>query len=694
MPNRAILRDASFFFPAGETTYVVGKSGSGKSTLGYLLMRFYEPKSGDLLLDGNHIQSLDVNWLRSNITLIQQHSILFNETIFNNIAFGRQSHGRLRKDDLRSSIQTAQLRDTIDALPQGLDTVVGINGAGMSGGQSQRIDIARARLRDTPILIIDEATSALDHKSKELVLEQIKRWRRGKTTIIITHDLSQIHDNEFVYVLEKGVVVQSGFRNFLEKADSGPFEISLQAGAHKPFSNRHEIHESFLHCGDGILPESTEKPIEPGVRGRSLIPFDFAPQPAWSQHRLSWSSITRPPSVAFPKDSVTSHPLTSSLAEQNGGKLDNLHYGLPSERLSHVSGSFEREGKVVRRISQDHSGGFRTDPGAFKKERKMAKRQPARLDSIQTILLTVWPHLMLRERVMLVCGFFFAGIHAAAIPTFSYLFSNLLSTFYISKNGAQLALTWSLYILAVALVDCGASYMMHYLLEYCAQAWVDALRVKAMTRVLDQPRSWFDKAINSRTKLIECLDRNAEEMRNLVGRFAGYVFITILIMILAITWSLVLSWKITLVAVACAPVLYALTRWFEVVNGKWENKSNESGEMAGSVFAEAISNIRIVRSLTLEPHFRGKYIGATQRAFKVGLKKALLSGILFGVSDSAIIFVTALIFYYGAVLVGSGQDSIQNVITVLTMLLFSISTANAAIALSKMRPILRILTNS
>lgn len=655
-------------------------------------MRFYEPNSGDLLLDGNHIQLLDVNWLRSNITLIQQHSNLFNETIFNNIAFGRQSHGRLRKDDLTSSIQTAQLRDTIDALPQGLDTVVGINGTGMSGGQSQRIDIARARLRDTPILILDEATSALDHKSKELVLEQIKRWRRGKTTIIITHDLSQIHDNEFVYVLEKGVVVQSGFRNFLEKAESGPFERSLQASAHKPLSNRHE--KNFCHNGDEILPETSENALGPGVQGRSIIPLDFAPQPVWSQHRLSLSSITRPPSVAFPKDSMTSHPLASSLAEQNVGKLDDPHYGLPSERLSHVSGSFERDRNFVRRISQEHSGGSATDLGASMNERKMAKRQPARLASIRTILLTVWPNLKLRERFTLVCGFFFAGVHAAAIPTFSYMFSKLLSTFYISENRAQLALTWSLYVLAVALVDCGASYMMHYLLEYCAQAWVDALRVKAMARVLDQPRSWFDKAINSRTKLIECLDRNAEEMRNLVGRFAGYVFVAMIITILAVTWSLVLSWKITLVAVACAPVLYALTRWFEAVNGEWENKSNEAGEVAGSVFAEAISNIRIVRSLTLEPHFRRKYITATQQAFNVGLKKALLSGILFGVSDSAIVFVTALIFYYGAVLVGSGQFSIQNVITVLTMLLFSISTANAAIALSKLRPLLRALVNS
>lgn len=630
---------------------------------------------------------LDVNWLRSNITLIQQQSVLFNETIFNNIAFGSQIHGRLRKDDLRSSIQTAQLQDTIDGLPQGLDTVVGVNGAGMSGGQSQRVDIARARLRDTPVLILDEATSALDHKSNKLVLEQIKHWRRGKTTIVITHDLSEIHENEYVYVLEKGIVVQSGYRNILEKADSEQFGKFLQAGAHKPLTNRHEKQERFSDRVGEILPVSSEKVLEPEIRGRSLIPFDVSPQPEWSQHQLSWSSITRPSSAAFPKDSMTSRPLTSSSTEQNGGNWDDLHGGLPSERLYHVGRFFARHGKAGAKTT-------RTDPGALKEEHKIAKREPARLASIQTILLTVWPNLTTRKRFTLVCGFFFAGIHAAATPTFSYMFSNLLSTFYISENRAQLALTWSLCVLAVALIDCGASYMMHYLLENCAQAWVDALRVEALRRVLDQPRAWFDKALNSRTKLIECLDRNAEEMRNLVGRFAGYLFVAMMILILAITWSLILSWKITLVAVACAPALYALTRWFEVVNGKWENKSNEAGEVAGSVFAEAISNIRIVRSLTLEPHFRGKYAGATQWAFKVGLKKALLSGILFGVSDTAIMFATALIFYYGAVLVGSGQDSVGNVITVLTMLLFSISTANAAIALSKLRLLLRALVHS
>jgi ATP-binding cassette, subfamily B (MDR/TAP), member 1 len=143
------LNESTFFFPAGETTFVVGKSGSGKSTFGNLLMRFYGPNTGSLLLDGTSISDLDINWLRNKISLVQQQSIPFNETIFRNISSGQRDYLRVIKEQVRVCIDLAVLQTTIKEMTRGLDTAVGSGGSSLSGGQKQRIAVARSRLRDT-----------------------------------------------------------------------------------------------------------------------------------------------------------------------------------------------------------------------------------------------------------------------------------------------------------------------------------------------------------------------------------------------------------------------------------------------------------------------------------------------------------------------------------------------------------------
>ena len=217
------MSNASFSFAAGETTFVIGRSGSGKSTLSNLLLQFYTPAIGDILIDDESIRVLDINWLRNNITLVQQQSVIFNDSVFKNIAFGHRDYTKVTKAEIKKSIELSALKSTIMDLPRELDTVVGTGGSTVSGGQRQRIAIARARLRDTPILVLDEATSALDHISRTEVMEAIRLWRKGKTTIIITHDISQILDEDYVYVMDKACVVQEGFRSALEKETAGPF---------------------------------------------------------------------------------------------------------------------------------------------------------------------------------------------------------------------------------------------------------------------------------------------------------------------------------------------------------------------------------------------------------------------------------------------------------------------------------------
>lgn len=686
---------------------MVGKSGSGKSTLGNLLMRFYEPDSGDVLIDENDIQLLDINWLRNNVTLVQQQSVLFDETIFKNIAFGRKDHNKVRKDEVKRSIETALLQGTIRDLPLGLDTVVGANGSAMSGGQKQRVAIARARLRDTPILILDEATSALDHVSQTLVLEQIQEWRRGKTTIIITHDMSQIQENEYVYVLEQGVIVQEGFRYALEKVDAGPFGKRRPSIISFPQTNLGQEQRKRAIASDASnisasprTSDVSEDPLTFQILPRShFVPSVFGgPSEGLRSRQPSQSMMPPLGPVSFPMNRMSIIPSTFASSSQRNSRTPDLLNDITSPPASPTDQFLEREPRnsrmsiaglfntnsylaIPRRLSKGSLNLIRRKTTTPRQEQEPFKaKSPHRVAPIQKILRTVWPTLTWRERVILVCGFFFAAIHAGATPAFSYLFSKLLATFFLLENRSRMALTWSLSVLGVAVVDSIASFAMHYLLESCGQAWIDSLRIEALRRILDQSRAWFDKDKNSQSRLTSCLDRNAEEMRNLIGRFAGFIFVAVTMMGLAVVWSLVLCWKLTLVGLASAPFLYWVTRAFETISGKWESKSNDASEAASSIFTETFANIRVVRALTLEGYFHKKYAKATFRAFVVGLKRSALSGFFFGLSDCGIIFVTALIFYYGAVLASSGHYSIENILTVFTMLLFSIANANSIIA--------------
>ncbi|GMF74353.1 unnamed protein product [Aspergillus oryzae] len=259
-PERLSLNSASFFFPAGETTFVIGKSGSGKSTLGQLLTRIYSPTSGEILVDGYPIQTLSKSWIRNNFTLVEQRSVLFNESIFMNIAFGRHDYDQIRKEDVQECIDLAMLQSVIDRMPNGIDTCVGYGGSFLSGGQKQKIVIARARLRDTPVLIMDEPTSALDGANRHEVIRAIREWRKGKTTIIITHDMSHIMDKDFVYVLDQGSVVQSGYRYELEKV----------LGNEDFFPSNEEDYQ-LDNCGDSILSESADMPHDKNRRISSVI---------------------------------------------------------------------------------------------------------------------------------------------------------------------------------------------------------------------------------------------------------------------------------------------------------------------------------------------------------------------------------------------------------------------------------------
>ena len=209
----------------GETVALVGASGSGKTSLIHLLPRFYHPQSGRITLDGHDLESLSLESLRRQISLVSQNVVLFNDTIAANIAYGRSE--RTGREEIERAARAAHAMEFVEALPEGIATEIGENGAKLSGGQRQRIAIARAILKDAPILLLDEATSALDTESERAVQAALEALMRGRTTIVIAHRLSTIEKADRIVVLSQGRIVEAGSHGDLVSAGG------MYAGLHR-----------------------------------------------------------------------------------------------------------------------------------------------------------------------------------------------------------------------------------------------------------------------------------------------------------------------------------------------------------------------------------------------------------------------------------------------------------------------------
>ncbi len=205
--QKVALKSINLKLLSGASTALVGRSGSGKTSLGNLLVRFYDPSDGTLSINGHEIKNISLQSLRSQIALVSQDTILFDATVIQNIAYGNDNYS---EEQIIEAAKAADAHEFILNLPRGYNTVLGSQGFTLSGGQRQRLSIARAFLKNAPILILDEATSSLDPNSELAILNALKKLRQGKTTLIITHRLSSIIDADQIVVLKSGEIVEQG----------------------------------------------------------------------------------------------------------------------------------------------------------------------------------------------------------------------------------------------------------------------------------------------------------------------------------------------------------------------------------------------------------------------------------------------------------------------------------------------------
>ena len=214
-PEREVLTDINLEVPKGKTVALVGQSGSGKTTLTDLVPRFYDPQQGTITIDGTDIRMHTTHDLRALMGIVCQEPILFNDTVYNNITFGVDTsqpapNGLTWQEAVEQAARIANAHQFIADMPEGYQTVIGDRGSRLSGGQRQRLSIARAILKNPPILILDEATSALDSESERLVQEALEHLMKERTTLVVAHRLSTIRHADLICVMHEGRIVESG----------------------------------------------------------------------------------------------------------------------------------------------------------------------------------------------------------------------------------------------------------------------------------------------------------------------------------------------------------------------------------------------------------------------------------------------------------------------------------------------------
>jgi subfamily B ATP-binding cassette protein MsbA len=225
LKGRPVLKSVSFEIPKGKTIALVGASGGGKSTLADLLPRFYDPTSGKIMVDGTPLNQIPLDDLRALMGIVTQESVLFNDTIFNNIAFGTEAS----LEAVIDAAKIANAHEFIEASAEGYQTIIGDRGSKLSGGQRQRLSIARAVLKNPPILILDEATSALDNESEKMVQAALGNLMKNRTVLVIAHRLSTIQHADQILVVDHGEIVERGTHTeLLENANGFYAKLNQQ----------------------------------------------------------------------------------------------------------------------------------------------------------------------------------------------------------------------------------------------------------------------------------------------------------------------------------------------------------------------------------------------------------------------------------------------------------------------------------
>ena len=584
-PEVTVMEDVSLIIPAGKMTALVGASGSGKSTIVGLVERFYNPVGGQVLLDGHDVSTLNLRWLRQQISLVSQEPTLFGTTIKNNIRHGLIGtgfeHESEEAQDARiiEAAKMANAHDFITGLPEGYETNVGERGFLLSGGQKQRIAIARAMVSDPKILLLDEATSALDTKSEGVVQAALEVAAAGRTTISIAHRLSTIKDAHNIVVMTSGRIVEQGTHD----------ELLAKRGAYYNLVEAQKIaqEEALSPDEEEAIDETDEKLIRQKTNASGRYEEDpddkdIAKKLNRSQSQKSQSSMALQGRTTQSEQRDSLWTLIKLIASFNKTEIIYMLIGLS---FSIICGA----GNPVQAV--------------FFAKNIVALSTP--IDNPYT---------------------------GQAIP-------GARGTIRKDVN------FWALMYLMLAIVQFIAFCGQGIAFAFCSERLIHRVRDRAFRTMLRQDIEFFDREENSAGALTSFLSTQTTHVAGLSGVTLGTLLSVITTLVAAISLSIAIGWKLALVCTATIPVLLGCGFFRFWMLAQFQRRSKKAYEKSASYACEATNAIRTVASLTREADVLEHYKQSIASQEKASLISILKSSSLYAASQSLVLLCLALGFW-------------------------------------------------
>ncbi|XP_058047126.1 bile salt export pump [Ahaetulla prasina] len=587
-PDVKILDQLSMIIKPGETTAFVGPSGAGKSTTIQLIQRFYDPTEGMVTLDGHDIRSLNIQWLRSLMGVVEQEPVLFATTIAENICYGREN---ATMEDIVRAAKEANAYNFIMDLPLQFDTLVGEGGGQMSGGQKQRIAIARALVRNPKILLLDMATSALDNESEATVQKTLSKARFGRTAISIAHRLSTVKSADIIVGFEHGRAVERGKHEELIERKGVYFTlVTLQSQ------------------GDKALMETSMQISDP--KHEKIQPFS----------RGSYQASLR-----------------ASLRQRSRSQLSNI---VPDHPAS-IVGSYSESNCSISHYEEDGR--------PFMKERIHEKDEeevaPASVTRILKYNAPEWPYMVLGSLGAGANGAvnpLYALLFSQILGTFSVPDEE--------EQRAQINGVCLLFVV-VGIVSFFTQFLQGYTFAKAGELLTRRLRKIGFQAMLGQEIGWFDDHRNSPGALTTRLATDASQVQGATGTQIGMIVNSFTNIGVSIIIAFYFSWKLSLVITCFLPFL-ALSGMIQsrMLTG-FASQDKKAMEATGRISNEALGNIRTIAGIGREKTFIDAYEKQLEVPYRAAIKKANVYGVCYGFAQCVLFIANSVSYRYGGFLV-------------------------------------------
>ncbi|KAH8947268.1 hypothetical protein BDL97_11G031200 [Sphagnum fallax] len=635
-PEVAIFDHFCLSIPAGQTVAIVGSSGSGKSTVVSLIERFYEPQSGEVLLDGHNIKELELRWLRQQIGLVNQEPVLFATSILENILYGKDG---ATMAEITAMAKASNAHAFIDKLPLQYNTLVGERGVQLSGGQKQRVAIARAMLKNPTILLLDEATSALDAGSEQLVQEALDRLMIGRTTIVIAHRLSTIRNADAIFVVCNGQVIESGTHSEL-----------LDRGEKGAYSELVRMQETGWMARRELTSWDDQKRDTLSVTTCYSSPG--SPDGMWEQsHELGDPATFR---SKYPDGSMPEYSQPHCLPESKS-------------RQTHISSSLEQWGKQQQQgrprvVEHDEASEVSTASTSGSNHPQLISRvsKPYWKPSLMRLIKLnspEWPYALLGSIGAMMAGW--------KTPLAALGMGDILVSFYSFRESYI-----KLQIRKICLLFTGAIpvtiivfLMQNYFFEVMGERLTIRVREKMLSSILRQEIGWFDQDENNSSLVASRLSVDATLVRASVGDRMSVILMTLALLILAFGIAFYLDWRVAFVVFGTYPFMVgAFVGEHHFLKG-FGGDLTKAYARASMVATEAVSNIRTVAAFCAEEKVLELFVRELdvpkQRAFVRGQ----LAGLGYGLSQFCVFSSYGLAMWYSSTLVKKGKyDDFSNII--------------------------------